>query len=102
LAGVQEALDGVGDLQFPSPGRGEPGNGLVDGGREDIHAHQGQVGGGLGRLFHQAHQAALAVHFGNAELGRVFHFLKQNQGVQVFLLKRLQKGADAALNQVVA
>ena len=50
----------------------------MDGGREQVHAHQGQVGRRIGGFFHQAHDAALAIEHGHAELPGVVHGRQQD------------------------
>src|SRR4029450_12694618 len=47
VAVVDQPLDGVGDLQLAPVGRLDRGDGLVDGGVEQVDAHEGEVGRGL-------------------------------------------------------
>ena len=78
-AGVDQPLDGVGDLQLAATGRLDRLRRLVDARREHVDADEREVGRGLLRLLHQARDAAVGVQLGDAEVLRVRDLREQDQ-----------------------
>ena len=59
VAAVDEPLDGIGDLELAARGRFDGGDGLVDGGGEQVDADEGEVRRRVDRLLDEADDAAL-------------------------------------------
>ena len=82
LAGVDQVLDRVGDLQLAA-GRGlDRLGGVEDAGGEHVHAHQRQIGRGLGRLLDEPGHAPVAGQLGHAVVLGVGHLGQQDQRVR--------------------
>ena len=80
VAGVDQPLDGVGDLELAPPRRLDGAHRLVDLVVEEVHADQGEVRGRHRRLLDQPEDPAGAVQLRHPELLRVVHVGQQDLG----------------------
>ena len=111
MPAIDEVLDRVGDLQLPARRGLDRARGVVDPGREHVHAHERQIGRGLGGLLDQPHDPAhggigslgLGLRkLGDPEVLRVRHRRQQDQRVGLVLAEGLDQVGDPTLQQVVA
>ena len=102
LTGVDEHLDGLGNLQLAPPGRLELGDHVVHGRGEHVHADQREITLRLLGLLLQADDPALGVQLGDAELARVRDLGEHDLGGRPGLPEAVDQLGDAADDEVVA
>ena len=78
MAVVEEPLDRVGDLELVARRRRDRAHRLVDQRREQVDADEREVGRRVGRLLDEAHDVAVHVELGDAEVARVLHVREQD------------------------
>src|SRR5450631_277591 len=101
LAGIDHALDRVGDLQLPARARLDGIDRLEDQGREEVDAHQGKVGARHRRLLHERdHPAGLELR--DAKSLRLGNSRQQDHGVSFGARELVDERADPLGDQVVA
>lgn len=101
-AGVDQMLDGVGDLQLAAPGRCDGADRVVDQRGEEIDADQGEVALGVLGFLLQADDLARVVEFGDAEGARVLDAGEQDLGVGAVGAEPVDEAGDSADDEVVA
>ncbi len=101
LAGVDEVLDRVGDLQLAARAGLDRAGGVVDHRREEVDADEREVRLRLRRLLGERDHT-VAVQLGDAVVLGVGHRRQQDQRVGSVGLERPDEVLDAALQQVVA
>ena len=102
VPGVHQLLDGIGDLQFAAPGRPDPVDGLVYQGREQVDAHQGQVGRRILGLLHQLLHPPIPVHHRHPEVAGIGHLFEEDDRIRPGSGELVHKFPDAGVDQVVA
>ncbi len=102
VAGGNQLLNSVGNLQFASAAGLDLINGRVNLGIEEIDAHQGQVALGFGRLLFQAVDATVRIEQSNAKRAGVCHFLEKDEGIGATLFEALHQRTYTVLDEVVA
>src|SRR5581483_6633417 len=116
LAVVDEPLDRIGDLELAARRRLDGAHGVVDGGREQVDAGEGEVRRRMLRLLDEAHDVAGGVDLGHAEAVGVGHGTQQDLGhrrpvlalqrrggcLLALRLEALDEAGHALLDHVVA
>ena len=95
-------LDRVGDLELAAPGWLDGARGLEDRAREHVDADEGEVGGRLRGLLHEARDAVGPVELGHAVVLRILHRGEEDEGVRRLVSERGHQIDDAVAQQVVA
>ncbi len=80
LTTVEQRLDGVGDLEFPSLGRFEVLDRLVNRRVEEVHADERKVGRGIVRLFDESDHTPFGIDVGDAERRRIVDLGQEDLG----------------------
>src|ERR1700723_3664589 len=102
VAGVEQPLQGLGDLEFPAARRAELAHRLVHGGGEDVDPDQRQIAFRVLGLLHQGDHLAGLVELGDAELARIRHGGQHDLRVGPARPELIDQGGDAADYEIVA
>jgi len=97
MAILNQPLNGVGDLQLIPPGWFDGFAGLYDQWGEEVHPHQGIIGGRDFGLLHQAPDAPVWVQVGHTEALRIVDRGEQNACAAAQTMKTLLM-ADYAIS----
>ena len=89
------------DLVFATAGGLERPADLEDSRLEHVHAHEREVGLGLGRLLLELNDA-FSVEFGDAEGARIVDVLEEDQRIRLPVFELLHHRLDAVAEEVVA
>src|SRR5580692_4363201 len=102
VAGVEQPLQGLGDLEFPAPRRAELAHGLVHGGGENVDPHQREIAPRALGFLHQADHLPGLVELGDAELAWIRHRGQHDLRVGPGRPELIDQRGDAADDEIVA